>query len=309
VLIVGAVGLWKLIGGGTKTVDKPPVVPTAATAAPTSAPLPVATVEPVVTAGVMHVETSPPGATIFLDGESKGAAPVDVTGVALGAHQVRAELIGYDPKTESIELTAEAPESKLVLALATPPPQSATVDITSTPSGASISIDGKPAGTTPLSGVSLKAGTHRFELRKEGFDPFMTSARVMGGKPRRIEATLVAQAKPTLPPSTPKPEVVDAERVYEEDQVETAPKKAKGDSPSYPDKAPKLRSGDSVSVQVSWIVTETGETTDFKIVGSGGKVVDDAVVETLRKQRFKPGLKMGKPVKVRLTRTYIFRAG
>jgi TonB family protein len=303
-----ALVLIKLIFSRTSIADAPPTpAPTATAAAPTPAPTLAPTVAPVA-AGIMHVESDPVGATVFLNGESKGVAPVDLTGLELGTHEVRAELAGYEAKSQSIELTAEAPETKLVLALATPAPTWVNVDITSTPPGAAVTIDGRAAGVTPLTGLTLKPGTHKVEMRKEGYDPFTTSTRLVGGKPRKIDATLVAEAKPT-PPPTPKPDVFDPNRIYEEDQVDTAPKKAKGDSPSYPDKAPKLRSGESVSVQVSWIVSETGETTDFKIVGSGGKVVDDAVVETLRKQRFKPGLKMGKPVKVRITRTYIFRAG
>jgi TonB family protein len=109
---------------------------------------------------------------------------------------------------------------------------------------------------------------------------------------------------------TPKVETVDLERVYETTEVDTPPKKLKGESsPSYPDKAPKLKSGETVSVSVSFVVSETGEISDVRIVESAGKVVDDAVMKVIRGQKYQPGMKKGKAVKVRLVPKYTFQAG
>ena len=79
------------------------------------------------------------------------------------------------------------------------------------------------------------------------------------------------QPRPAAPPT---PEPVDTARVYENvaTQVDTLARKLKGDSPSYPSgRAPKLRSGQRVSVLLHFVVTETGEVTDVTVVESAGK--------------------------------------
>jgi TonB family protein len=70
-----------------------------------------------------------------------------------------------------------------------------------------------------------------------------------------------------------------------------------------------LKSGDKVSVSVSWVVTDTGQITDARIEQSAGKAVDDAVLGMLAKQKYEPGMKKGQKVKVRLLRMYTFRSG
>jgi hypothetical protein len=44
-------------------------------------------------------------------------------------------------------------------------------------------------------------------------------------------------------------------------------------------------------------------------VESAGSLVDEEISNTIRKQRYKPGMKGGKPVRVRIERTYTFRSG
>jgi TonB family protein len=87
-------------------------------------------------------------------------------------------------------------------------------------------------------------------------------------------------------------------------------KKTSGNSASYPQKnAPRLKSGDSVSVSVSFVVTETGEVTDLKVTESAGQVVDDAVTSAIRTWKYSPAVKKGVKVKVRVAFKQTFRAG
>ena len=303
-LLVGSVAVWKLFAGsGTGVAGAPTAAPTAPPTAPPTA------VPTAMSPGIVHVESDPAGALIYLDGEAKGVTPTQLAGLPLGSHEVRLEMQGFDAKTQTIELTADAPETTVSVTLAAPVPTTGTADITSTPSGAAVRIGSKVVGQTPISGLELKAGTHTVSVGKEGYEPFSARMNVVAGRRARLEAPLRQIVVATQPP-TPKPDVFDPNRVWDEADVDTPPKKTKGDSPSYPDKGPKLKSGDSVSVEVTWVVDEDGQTTDFKMLTSAGsKVVDDAVVETIRKQRYKPGVKKGKPVKVRLTRKFTFRAG
>jgi TonB family protein len=102
---------------------------------------------------------------------------------------------------------------------------------------------------------------------------------------------------------------VDPSRVYEPREVDTQPKRLSGGSAPYPDTAPKMRSGDSVSVSLTFVITEEGEVTDIKVTESGGKMVDDAVMAAVRNWKYAPGVKKGIKVKVRSGAKQTFRAG
>ncbi len=50
------------------------------------------------------------------------------------------------------------------------PPRMVTITVNSVPQGATLSVDGQPAGTTPKL-VKLAVGKHNLEFMKEGFNP------------------------------------------------------------------------------------------------------------------------------------------
>ncbi|MFZ5481261.1 MAG: PEGA domain-containing protein [Myxococcota bacterium] len=78
-------------------------------------------------AGVVAIESSPAGATVWLDGEEVGVTPLKLTGVAPGKHGVRVEKEGRAAVLRTIdtsdgsrgELKASLPESGGVVAIAT----------------------------------------------------------------------------------------------------------------------------------------------------------------------------------------------
>jgi PEGA domain len=74
------------------------------------------------------------------------------------------------------------------------------VTFTAQESGAAVTIDGHPAGTTPLTTpVRLAAGTHTFRATKEGFAPFESTQDVPGGQPSSVNLALArAQTKGTV---------------------------------------------------------------------------------------------------------------
>jgi hypothetical protein len=302
-VVVGIVAKRHWDARGQTTVS---ATPTVSTPEPRAMTLP-----PKAPSTVVHVVSEPAGAMIFVDGEAKGITPLDLSGVAMGPHEIRVELDGYEPKSDSVELTASAPEAGVNLTLATPAPvpvapTTGTADITSTPSGAAVILDGKPAGSTPLRGLTLKPGTHRLELRADGHEPYAANLVVTAGKRARLAAVLRAEVKATAVPE-PTKDTFDPSRVYDESDVDTKPKKISGPgSPTYPG---NLKSGEKISVAVTWVVTENGENSEAKITTSAGKAVDDAVMQMLSKQKYEPGVKKGTKVKVRMTRIYTFRSG
>ena len=86
-----------------------------------------------------------------------------------------------------------------------PGPQVGWLTILSTPSGASVSIDGKPAGVTPINGRELGSGTHDIQIEMAGYEPYKTGKTISAGEQAAVDATLKpvpVTTVPTTPPTT-----------------------------------------------------------------------------------------------------------
>jgi TonB family protein len=198
-----------------------------------------------------------------------------------------------------VSLSAAAPLAEVRARLTRSAPATGTAEIVSSPAGASVTVDGKPVGHTPLAGVTLAPGSRSLRLTLDGHEPWSGSLDVVAGKKGHVEVRLkpvaAAHSKPAPTPAT---ESVDTTRVYQESEVDAKPRKLSGTSPSYPsDRAPRLRSGERVSVLLQFVVSETGEVQDVKVLESGGKAVDEVVITAVRSWRFAPATRNGTRVK------------
>src|SRR4029453_10434018 len=97
----------------------------------------------------------------------------------------------------------------------------------------------------------------------------------VGKRRARVDASLKAIIRATPTPE-PKSDLPDPNHTYEITEVDTPPKQTTGVSASYPKDAPRLKSGQSVSVSGSFVVTASGDVVEIQIKESGGKPVDDA---------------------------------
>lgn len=311
VAAVGALALG-IVGWALWQRSQAPEVLPAATAEPSapvaeSTPVPAA---PAPTVGALRVESAPPGARVRLNGQTKGQTPLQLDDLPFGAYEVRVDQKGYEAQARSVSLDAGSPSAEVRVVLARPAaPASGAADILSTPSGAAVSVDGRPVGTTPLSGLKLKPGTRRIEVTLDDHETWTGSVDVAAGETGRVEVRLKAIAKPQAPPT---PEPIDTARVYENSpgEVDVLAKKLSGSSPSYPsDRAGRLKSGERVSVLVRIVVSETGEVQDVSVVESGGKALDDVVVSAIRRWKFQPATKRGTRVKVQMVFKQTFLGG
>jgi TonB family protein len=139
-------------------------------------------------------------------------------------------------------------------------------------------------------------------MEKDGHEPWSGTVAVQAGKRARLDVPLKAIPKPAPQPT---PEAVDPARVYEVGDVDVRPKKVSGEWAS----APKLKSGERVSVGGTFVVTDGGEVTDVRITESAGKSLDESVAAAIRKWRYAPGTKRGVKVKVRLPFKQTFTTG
>jgi hypothetical protein len=70
-----------------------------------------------------------------------------------------------------------------------------TLSITSVPSGASVSINGKPVGVTPLKLTRQRAGSHAVQIAHEGFERWSSSVVVPADRVTQVSAELRATAR------------------------------------------------------------------------------------------------------------------
>jgi TonB family protein len=305
VLTTALVVLWNR--RGPKPVPSPSVVAASPSPVKPSAP-------PAVTSGVVHVESIPTGAAITVDGKKVGQTPLDVHDLPLGTHEVVVALDGYASAAETVMLTAQTPRTEVRPTLSRTAPVTSTADISSTPPGGMVKIDGTAVGLTPLRGRTLNVGRHRVEITAEGYDPYSSGLTVKEGQTARLDAQLRAVPKPSpkvVAAPTPIPAPTPDAHVYDENDgtLSAKPVKTTGKSAEYPKEAVQLKRGQRASVTCSFVVLETGDVTDVQVVESAGEAVDNAVVVAYKSWKFTPGTKQGAKVKVRVTRRQTFLGG
>ncbi|MBA4364760.1 MAG: hypothetical protein C0398_01985 [Coprothermobacter sp.] len=140
-----------------------------------------------VTTGALAVTSTPPGASIILDGtDRKMTTPATLTGVAVGSHTVLLRLTGYADGRENASVTAGT-TSALQVALTkeldattppvepgtppvTPPTQvETTLRVTSTPGSAAIVLDEKETGRLTPATIVVAPGSHTVSLKLAGY--------------------------------------------------------------------------------------------------------------------------------------------
>lgn len=133
------------------------------------------------------IKTVPKGALIEVEGKNAGTATdgtLVVRELEVGrAYPIVARLDGYEPRQAVVQPRSGTNEVTLELHALAP-----TVRIDSLPTGASVDIDGKPAGTTPLVLSTAQAGsTITLTFKKNGYQPATAELEVPGpGKETRL---------------------------------------------------------------------------------------------------------------------------
>lgn len=153
------------------------------------------------TTGSIHVESTPSGASVNVDGWDKGTTPVTVSQVKAGSHTVTVKLAGYTDYTKTIEVKSGYKTSVKVPLTQAGGSQtgSGTLTIRSTPSGATVYIDGDSKGTTPLHLQNVPAGSHKVLLTLQGYGDSSQTVEMTGGSDKDVSISL-AKATPGFAP-------------------------------------------------------------------------------------------------------------
>lgn len=177
-----------------------PAPPAAATRTPTArVPTPVAPPRaPAVDTGRLLVRSSPAGARVMVDGKDVGVTPVTLRDVNRGAHTVRLTHEGYRSTERRVTISATRPSQSLQLDLVrerTEPArarsgEAGSILVDSRPSGASVFIDGRLVGRTPVVLPAVAAGEHALHLEHEGYRRWASSVRVTPGEQSKVTGSL-----------------------------------------------------------------------------------------------------------------------
>lgn len=165
--------------------------------------------------GRLLVRSTPAGARVLVDGRERGTTPAVVLDLPRGAHRVRVLQDGYAAEERRVTVTDSQPAQSLTIELvplrtarepapartaradvAVPPtPGTAgrfvgSLVIESRPTGATVFVDGRQMGTTPMALPELTAGAHVVRLERDGYRRWSSSVRVVADEQNRVTASL-----------------------------------------------------------------------------------------------------------------------
>lgn len=138
-------------------------------------------------AGRIIVRASADGATVFVDGEDRGAAPAILEDPGAGVHAIVVRAPGHAELRTTCEV-APGRDCELDAELR---PLEVAVDFRTTVRGATLWIDGAEVGPLPWEG-NLPAGSHLVEVRAEGHEPHRERVLLAAAaEPRVFDVPLV----------------------------------------------------------------------------------------------------------------------
>jgi serine/threonine-protein kinase len=187
-----------------KTAPKPAAKATAPAATPP--------VESAPETGRLLVRSTPGNASVSIDGHDAGRTPATVRDISFGAHHVRVSRDGYVTLDRRVVVTAarpagsmdfelvrekaSTPEPRRAPAAVAPPPAASTptgpgpLRVESRPAGASVYLDGRLVGVTPLALPSVPAGEHNVRLQLDGYQSWTSLVQVLSTEANRVTASL-----------------------------------------------------------------------------------------------------------------------
>ncbi|HHV80282.1 TPA: PEGA domain-containing protein [bacterium] len=146
--------------------------------------------------GSLYVDSTPRGASIYLDNIYEGETPRRIDSIPAGIHTLRLSKDGYRDYVQQVRIDAQQTAN---IQISLTPGYSLTVN--STPRGAMVYIDGIFKGITPVS-TPITSGYHSVRLVLEGYLDYQDSIRVTGDTNLNIslqigEGSLVVFSEPS----------------------------------------------------------------------------------------------------------------
>ena len=153
--------------------------------------------------GSLLVRSTPLGARVFVDGREYGRTPLTVGNLSRGAHSVRVVRDGYVTDESQVSVTAAQRAHSMTVRLSPEPveapagavslpaaPSAAPLTVESRPAGATVFLDGRLVGTTPLVVPDVAVGEHALHLDRDGYRRWSSAIRIVTTEKNRAAASL-----------------------------------------------------------------------------------------------------------------------
>jgi hypothetical protein len=139
--------------------------------------------------GLVLVHSTPAGADVTLNSAFRGKTPLLITDFPMGRHRLQLSLVGFFPR--EVEVTVRDRIPQWVKADLTS--DSASLEVTSEPSGAAVLINGSNRGVTPCRVDQIPSGQIELEVQLAGYKPHQEKLNVKAGETLSVQASLRAQ--------------------------------------------------------------------------------------------------------------------
>ncbi len=178
------------------------------------------------TSSSLQITTTPDGAAVSVDGGSRGATPLTVSGLAAGSHTVSLTKAGYTDYQGTLTLTGgqttllniklvaaqgsptasqtttpsgttlPAPAGTVPATVSQPPSGPGTLTVRSVPEGANVYVDGENVGTTPVRLPNVMPGSHRLLLTLQGYGDISRTVDIASGSESEVSVTFTGKKAP-----------------------------------------------------------------------------------------------------------------
>ena len=123
---------------------------------------------------------------VWVDGKQRGKGKCTI-GLEIGEYTVEVKRASHRTVSEVVSITDITPRT---IQLSSPTPIYGILDITSTPSRATVYIDGVEVGETPLMKSDVLVGAHQITFQKEGYERVERSVDVNENVDNKLSVTL-----------------------------------------------------------------------------------------------------------------------
>jgi hypothetical protein len=159
----------------------------------------VPTTEPTITitsvggdVGWYHITSVPSGGEVTFDGSSWGPTPVTVQVFTTGApgHSVTVTKPGYQTWSQTLSGNPAAGQTIEITANLNPVNPTGNIYVTSSPSGATATLDSSDRQTTPCSFTGITPGYHTVQVTLPGYQSYSSSVNLKSGQTVNVNANL-----------------------------------------------------------------------------------------------------------------------
>jgi hypothetical protein len=141
--------------------------------------------------GNIHVNSDPNNAEIYIDSIYYGNTNKNIYDILAGSHAVEVRKDGYYSASQTVQISS-GQTANVNFNLTQ---EAGSIQVTSSPAGATVLVDGQNAGiTSPSSGIltlnEIPTGEHQVKVIKDGYAPYICTASVVKDETTYITAGL-----------------------------------------------------------------------------------------------------------------------